>query len=264
MTAHEQYQQGKLREAVAAALEDVKKNPADASKRGFLAELLCLSGELDRADRQLDALGQQDPETMMEVSLFRHLIHAEKIRQEVFTSGRLPEFVNKEITPVLRLHLEAAVQVRAGMPAEAAKLLAQAQQERPAVSGTCNGKPFEGFCDLDDMTSSFFEVLTSTGMYYWIPYDRVESLEFGSMTRPRDLMWRCAQMVVREGPDAEVFVPAIYAGSSGDQHDEIRLGRATDWRSEGGAPVRGFGQRVFLMGEEDCPILEIKKLTFGS
>ncbi len=263
MTAHDLYQLGKLGEAVAAALDDVKKHPTDAGKRGFLAELLCLTGDFERADRQLDALSQQDPETLTQVGLFRLLIHAEQSRQQFYSAGRLPEFLDQDITPILRLHLEAAVLLRDGRAAEAAGLLGKAQEERPRIAGTCDGKPFEDFCDLDDLTSSFFEVLTDKGEYFWIPMGRVESVEFAAWTRPRDLVWRRAHMIVRGGPDAEVFLPALYAGSAAAANDQVRLGRATEWLGEAGAPVRGVGQRVFLVGEEDRPILELQKVVFG-
>jgi type VI secretion system protein ImpE len=262
MTADECYRNGRLTDAVTAALDEVKRNPTDSGKRGFLAELLCFAGDLDRADRQLDAISQQGPETLMEANLFRQLICAEKARQQFYTHGLLPEFLNQEITPDLRLHLEAAVLLRDGMATEAAGVLAKANEQRPKVAGTCNGKVFEDFCDLDDLTSSFFEVLSSKGEYFWIPIGRIESLEFVPWTRPRDLLWRRGHMIVRDGPDAEVFLPALYAGSASDANDQIRLGRATEWRGEAGARVRGVGQRIFLAGEEDHPILEMQKLTF--
>jgi type VI secretion system protein ImpE len=261
MNANDHYQAGDLRQAVAAALEDVKKNPADPGKRGFLCELLCLAGDLERADRQLDALAQQDPQTMMGASLFRHLIRAETARQQFYTVGRLPEFVNGDITPGLKQHLEAAILIRDGKPVEAAATLAQAAEQRPPINGVCNGQPFDEFRDLDDLTASFFEVLTTNGKYYWIPLDRVDTVEFRPPARPRDLLWRPAHMIVRGGPDGEVYLPVLYAGSAAGPDDTIRLGRSTDWRSEPGAPVRGFGQRMFLVGSEDRSILELQSLS---
>ena len=99
MTARELFDAAKLNDAIAAALEDVKKAPTDTGKRGFLAELLCFAGDLERADKQLDALGHQDPQVMVGVSLFRQLIRAEQARQQFYTEGRLPEFLNQEVTP---------------------------------------------------------------------------------------------------------------------------------------------------------------------
>ena len=60
--------------------------------------------------------------------------------------------------------------------------------------------------------------------------ERVEIIEFHDPLRPRDLLWRARQMVVRGGPDGEVFLPVLYAGSHANPDDRIRLGRMTDWR----------------------------------
>ena len=124
---------------------------------------------------------------MVGVSLFRQLIRAEQARQQFFSEGRVPEFLNSEVTPDLRRHLEASVLVRDGKTADAVALLAQGESEQPKLTGTCNGQAFDEFRDLDDVTASFFEVLTSTGKYYWIPLDRVDSCEFTKPARPRDL-----------------------------------------------------------------------------
>src|SRR6185503_4694787 len=97
-------------------------------------------------------------------------------------------FLNKDITPDLQLHLEASVLLRAGQGAESAQLLAKAQEARSKVGGTCDGKPFDDMTDLDDLTSSFFEVMTAMGGYYWIPMGLVESISFVPPARPRDLL----------------------------------------------------------------------------
>jgi type VI secretion system protein ImpE len=68
-------------------------------------------------------------------------------------------------------------------------------------------------------------------------------------------------MAVRGGPDGEVFLPALYAGSHLEPDDRVRLGRMTDWRGGDGTPVRGVGQRIFLVGGEGCPILELREVV---
>jgi type VI secretion system protein ImpE len=254
------YQAGRLQEAVAAATEAVRLCPTDQASRGFLTELLCFAGELERADRQLEVLAQQGPESAVGIALFRQLVRAEQARQQFYAEGRVPEFLEPP-SPWLRLHLEASIHVRNGEPAEAARLLAEAEGQRPKVAGTCDGRPFTDLRDLDDLTACFFEVLTSTGKYYWVPVERVESLEFSPPRRARDLLWRRARMIVRGGPDGEVFLPALYAGASAEADDRLRLGRMTEWRGGDGLPVRGAGQRTFLVGGDDRPILELQALT---
>lgn len=260
MNAKEHYQAGNLSEAVAAATEGVKEHPTDTGRRGFLAELLCFAGDFQRADLQLDAMGHQDPQVIVGVSLFRHLVRAEQARQEFFNEGRLPEFLD-DPPPHLQCHLEASIRLREGHPGEAAELLEEAEGQRPAISGSLGDEPFEDMRDIDDLTGPFFEVLTSNGKYYWIPMERVESVEFHAPERPRDLLWRRAHMVVRGGPDGEVYLPALYAGSHAESDDRVRLGRLTDWRGGEGTPVQGIGQRMFVIGEEDRSIMELQTIT---
>ena len=260
MNATEHYKAGNLSEAVAAATEEVKQHPTDTSRRGLLVELLCFAGDLQRADLQLDAMGHQDPQSMLGISMFRQLVRAEQARQQFFGEGRLPEFLDQP-APHLQCHLEASIRLREGHPSEAAELLEEAERQRPAVAGTSGDQPFEDMRDIDDLTASFFEVLTSNGKYYWIPMERVALIEFRAPVRPRDLLWRRVHIVVRDGPDGEVFLPVLYPGSHAEPDDRIRLGRMTDWRGGEGLPVRGIGQRMFLIGEEDRSILELEKIT---
>lgn len=48
MSAADDFQAGRLREAVAAQTEAVRQHPDDPARRVFLAELLCFAGDLPR------------------------------------------------------------------------------------------------------------------------------------------------------------------------------------------------------------------------
>lgn len=261
MSPGELYQAGKIHEAVAAALEIVKKKPTDTTARGQLVELLFFTGDLERADRQLDTIGQQDPNAQVGVSLLRQLVRAETARQQFFREGRLPEFLF-EPSAALRLHLEASIAVREGRLADAAQKLTEAAAQTPVVRGTCDGQPFEGFRDLDDLCAPFFEVLTSNGKYYWVPFERVEFAEFRAPERPKDLVWRRCNLKVTDGPEGEVYLPALYPQPPANADAQLLLGRGTEWIENGDGPVRGVGQRIYLAGEQDLPILQIQELTF--
>jgi type VI secretion system protein ImpE len=261
--AQEYYQAGQLKEALAAATEDVKGHPNDFAPRMFLIELSCIAGDLERADKHLDVLGHQDPQAIPAVQVLRQIVRAEQARQDFYTKGALPEFVGQP-SPLVRLLLEASIAIREGKPSEAAPLLARAEEERPRVAGVCDDKPFQDFRDLDDLIAPIVEVFTTTGKYYWVPIETIESIEFRPRTRALDLHWRKAHMIVRDGPDGEVYLPALYAGSQHDPDDSIRLGRRTDWTGSVGEPVRGTGQRTWLVGEEARPILEIETIEFDA
>jgi type VI secretion system protein ImpE len=261
VSASDLFHGGKLKEAIAAGLEEVRNHPVDVGPRLLLAEMLCFAGEFERADNHLDAVSHSDPKTMPWIVAFRQLIRAAQARQDFFEVGRLPEFLGKPEGAVSLL-LEASIRVRERVLLEAAGLLDQAEESRPKPSLTCDGQSFHDFRDLDDQTSCILEVLTTNGSYYWIPIAQIESIEFREPARPRDLIWRRTHLIVNEGPDGEVYVPVLYPGAHAEPDDLIRLGRQTDWRGGGVEPVRGVGQRTFLVGDEARSIMELKSITF--
>ena len=261
MNTNELFHAGHLREAVAAAIDGVRQKPTDVGRRLLLAELLCFTGDLERADNHLDAIAHDDPQIMVGAQAFRQLIRGEQARQEFFTAGRPPTFLTRP-EGAIRLLLEASIDVREGATQKAAQILEQVEDQRAKVAGTCNGQPFQNFRDLDDMTCCLFEVLTAKGEYYWIPIEQVESLEFHEPVRPRDLIWRRTHMIVRDGPDGEVFLPVLYPGAAIENDDLIRLGRSTDWRDGDSGLTRGVGHRTFLVGDDAIPIMELKTVEF--
>lgn len=256
-TASDAFRDGNLAAAVAAGIAQVRNKPADRGARFLLAELLVFAGDLERADKQLDVLFAPDAPDLLAVTLFRQLIRGETARREVFTAGRVPEFTTQP-SDAVKLHLEAAVALRAGQPADAAALLAKAAI--PPRPGTCDGKPVDDFRDLDDLLAPVLEVITANGNYYWVPLATVERVEFLPPKRPRDLYWRAAQMTVTDGPDGVVYVPALYHGSHADARDAVKLGRESD---HAGAPSRGLGLREFLAGDEAKSVMEITTIEFA-
>lgn len=263
MTPSELYQAGKLSEAIAASNEAVKKHPAELGPRGLLTELLCFAGELEKADKQLDLIVSQDPQSLPGIALFRQLVRGEMARQQFFREGRVPEFLAKP-SELLQKSLQASIALREGNQAAASELLAAVEELRPKASGTCDGKAFDDFRDLDDLCAPFLEVLTSTGKYYWVPIESIEFIEFRAPKRPRDLLWRQTLMTVNGGPDGEVYIPCLYADTHTQSDDRVRLGRVTDWAGgENSQPVRGLGLREFLVGDEAMTILQITNLKFN-
>jgi len=263
MSAHEYYQAGRLDEAIEAMNAEVKSNPSDPDRRGFLAELLCFKGNLERADLMLDVISDHDPTSAVGIALFRQLVRAAQARQQLFRDGRVPEFIG-EPQPYLKLHLEATIAVREGKFADAARLLGEAEVLRPQLAVDMNGKTYDDIRDVDDLTASFFEVASSTGKYFWIEMERIETIVFEPPKRPRDLIWRQAAISVNKGPDGSVYIPAIYESPSEELDTAFCLGRQTDWTGPEGGPVRGLGQRSYLIGEELVPIMEIESLTFAA
>jgi type VI secretion system protein ImpE len=261
--AHQLYQEGRLGAAIDALNAQVKSRPTDINLRGFLAELLCFMGNSERTDLLLDQMVGLDSSLGVPLALFRQLIRADVARRQFYDEGRLPELLGPP-PPWVSASLEASIHVRDKKTAEAMKLLSAAEEKRPPISGTRDGASFDDMRDLDDLVGAAFEVYTTNGKFYWIPMERVIEVEFRPPQRPRDLLWRHAHMVVRDGPEGDVYIPALYHSSATAEDESLRLGRSTDWIGGEGEPTRGVGQRTFLIGEEAVPILDIQSLRFGS
>ncbi len=127
------------------------------------------------------------------------------------------------------------------------------------MRGRLNGKPFEHLRDADDLFGSVLEVL-SQGAYYWVPLEQVASLAMSAPRSPRDLLWAAAHLDVRDGPEGDVFLPALYPGTHEHADDAVKLGRATDWKGGEAGPVLGVGLRTFLAGDDPITLLDWREL----
>jgi type VI secretion system protein ImpE len=70
-------------------------------------------------------------------------------------------------------------------------------------------------------------------------------------------------MDVQDGPEGVVYLPCLYWNSHRHDDDAIKLGRATDWVEDEAGVVRGVGQKMFLAGDDDHPIMQLVDLEFS-
>src|SRR5258705_12360273 len=137
------FREGKLADAIAAANTAVRKPPADIGARVLLAELLLFAGNVERTDVVLDACADLDGTAAIVVAEFRQLLRGETARRQLFSEGRVPEFLG-EPNAAQRLSLAAIVALRNGDAPEAAKLAAQAEEARGHPKGVAGAAAFDG------------------------------------------------------------------------------------------------------------------------
>jgi type VI secretion system protein ImpE len=260
MNASDFFKAGKLSDAIATHTQEVKSHPRDHGRRLFLFELLAFSGDLDRARKQIDAIHYDEMELESARMAYLGLLDAEQARRRVFRDGIMPQFLSQPPEHLYK-RLEAINCLRADKQAEAAALLAQADEAAPAIKGTLNGKAFDGLRDCDDLFGPVLEVMAH-GDYFWLPLEQVESLTINPPKFPRDLLWLPAKLSIHEGPAGDVFLPALYPGSHEHADEQIQLGRATDWVQAEGGPARGVGARMFLVGDDAVGLLDWREVCF--
>jgi len=231
--AQELYRDGRLCEALQALSAEVRENPADTRRRTFLFELLCFAGEYSRADKQLEVLAQAGPASEMGVLLYRSALYAERQRHDLFERGELP-----------------------------------ADSAEASHGGTLNGKPFQSLSDADPRVGARLE-LFAAGNYLLLPLEHVASIKIEPPKRLRDLLWTPA--AVRTTPAfkgtalGEVLLPVLSPSSWQHPNDAVRLGRVTVWEDrEGTEDLVPFGQKMWLVDDEEVPFLELRSLEFNS
>src|ERR1700736_4212234 len=122
MNAGELFKSGKLQDAIDFQVKEVKSNPADQAKRLFLFEMLAFAGELDRAQRQIDALKFEEMEVETAALNYRKLLDAERARRRLFQEGLQPQSL-ADFPEHVRLRPEAVNRLRENRPAEAVEVL---------------------------------------------------------------------------------------------------------------------------------------------
>ena len=231
MNARQLFDAGKVREAEKQLTAYLRDHPTDVGQRTFLFELLCFSGDYDRAEKQLSVLAQGGAQAEMGAVLFYSALHAEKTRHEVFEKQQFSRDTS------------------AAFP-----------------GGTLNGRSFQTLRDADPDLGARLEVFAA-GAYLWIPFEHVASLEMEPPRKLRDTLWRPA--MVRTGPSfqgadlGEVLIPAIYPFSWKHPDEAVWLGRVTDWAADDEGNEYPSGQKIWLLDGEEVPFLEICSLEFS-
>ena len=170
--AEERFRAGDLAQAACRICRQaVRKDPADAKLRIFLAQLLMLQGDWDRAVNQLKVVGEVDAGALPMAHAYSTAIQCERLRADVFAGTRGPLLFG-EPEPWIAQLMQSLTLLGQGNAQQAAELRAQAFDAAPATAGTLNGEPFEWIADADSRLGPMLEVLLN-GAYYWVPLHRV-------------------------------------------------------------------------------------------
>jgi type VI secretion system protein ImpE len=126
--------------ALAHLQEQVRAKPADARLRIFLFQLLCVTGQWDRALTQLGVASNLDPEALAMAQTYGDAVRCEGIRDQVFAGKKSP-LIFGEPDQWLALLIESLLVAGGGEPERSAELHALAFDAAPASPGIVDGCP---------------------------------------------------------------------------------------------------------------------------
>jgi type VI secretion system protein ImpE len=234
MDAHQLFKAGRLGDAIASLEHALRTNPSDQRSQTFLFELLCFAGDFDRAEHQLATLVQENRrESVLGTSLYKSVVHAEKVRQNMFSTRHFPE------SSLEYLGTE------------------------PTVAGKLNGKEFTSIGDSDPRIGPRLEIFLS-GEYQWLPYSEISAVHVSAPRRLRDLLWIPARIIRAEkfksSETLDVMIPSMAPLSWQHPDEEVRLGRVSDWCEDEAGDVAPYGLKTILVDREEIPVVEIREL----
>jgi type VI secretion system protein ImpE len=253
---------GDPRGALASLTAAVKAAPAKAPLRIFLAQLLCVLGQWERAHTQLNVVADMDPSTAPMREMVGHALRCERMRAAVFAGQRSP-MVFGQPEEWLALLIESLLVGAKGEAAASAALAERAFDAAPATRGQIDGQPFEWIADADSRLGPVLEAMIN-GRYYWVPFNRLSKIAFETPTDLRDRVWLPAQLGFANGGEAIAMIPTRYPGSEQSEDGQILMAGRTEWRDLGNDRFAGIGQRVLVTDNGEVDLLSLHLIEMST
>ena len=249
---------GAPKAALAPLTAAVKAAPAKPQLRIFLAQLLCVLGQWERAHTQLNVVADMDDAAGPMREMVGHALRCEKIRAAVFEGRRSPMIFGQPEAWLASL-IESLLRSGSGETELARSLAAGAYEAAPATSGRLDGTPFEWISDADSRLGPVLEAMVN-GRYYWIPFNRLARVGIEAPTDLRDIVWLPAQLQFANGGEVIAMLPTRYPGSEKSDDEQILMARKTDWREDGPERWLGLGQRVLVTDQGEHDLLTVRTI----
>ncbi|MDQ7974131.1 MAG: type VI secretion system accessory protein TagJ [Rhodocyclaceae bacterium] len=248
--------------ALRALTEDVRAKPGDSRLRVFMAQLLCVLGQWERALNQLGVAAELDALAVPMKQVYGEAIRCEGLRAEVFAGRRTP-MVFGQPDPWLALLVESLLRRGAGDATAADQLRARAFDEAPAVAGRIDGTPFEWLADADMRLGPVLEAYIN-GRYYWVPFARLAQVKVEPPEDLRDCVWTPVHLLFENGGETLALVPTRYEGTEKSDDGALLLARRTDWREIAPEVWCGLGQRLLGSDAGEHALMDVRQIDFGA
>jgi type VI secretion system protein ImpE len=250
-----------MAESLATLTDAIRAKPNDFKQRVYLVQLLCVMGQWSRALNQLTVAAELDASAIPMKQVYADAIQGEGFRADVFAGKRSPMLFGEPSEWVAML-IESLMRMGRGETALGLDLRARAFDLAPSSAGTLNGEAFEWLCDGDMRLGPVLEGYVN-GRYYWIPFDRLQSVKIETPEDLRDYVWIPAHLKFSNGGETLALIPSRYPGSELSTDPQIQLALKTEWQEFSPEVFSGLGQRSFSTNSGEHALLDIRDLQFS-
>ncbi len=256
----EMLQAGKLTEAIQYLENQLKDDPLNVEYRSSLIELLCIKGDLERADKQLNLMVQKHPDFIIGATNLRQLIRAEQARKDFANGVSVPDLFNGT-TPHSEALLQLSVELHNGDAASMKLKAENLEENRPELAIKLNDNVVAEMRDLDDTLGGFIEIFGTDGKFYLAELSQIDFITFKPAESIIEQVWRRVDLSIKDGPSGEAHIPLVYAQS---ETDAEKLGRETDWKEFSTDFMVGVGQKMWFVDDAAVPFSDFIRLESAS
>jgi type VI secretion system protein ImpE len=249
---------GDIATALRLLQEEIRSHAADPKLRVFLFQLLCLTGQWERALAQLDVAATLDAGALAMAQMYGQAVRCEVLRSQVF-EGRKSPMVLGQPEQWLALLIEALLVSGEGRFADAEALRGRAFEAADATAGMIDGEAFAWIADADSRLGPVCEAVIN-GRYYWVPFSRLRRVVIDAPEDLRDLVWMPAHFEFNDGGDTVALIPTRYPGSEVADDAQIVLARTTVWNEEAAGIYHGLGQRLIATDGGEKAIMDVREI----
>ena len=260
MQSSELLKAGDTAGALKALTDEVRAKPSDSKQRVFLAQLLCVLGQWERALNQLTVAAELDALAVPMKQVYGEAVRCEGLRAEVFAGTRTPMIFGQP-DEWLALLIESLLRHGRGEAQMAEELRQRAFEGAPASGGSIDGKRFEWLADADMRLGPVLEAYVN-GRYYWIPFARIAHVKIEPPEDLRDCVWTPAHLQFENGGETLALIPTRYEGSEKSTEGAVQLARKTEWRELRPGVWAGLGQRTFGSDEGEFALMDVREILF--
>lgn len=263
MTSAEKYlKEEKVEEALKDLKNSIRKDAANLKLRIFLFQLLCVTGQWERALDQLNVLKNLKGDDALLAQIFQYVVACEPFRAAVFAGKKAPLIFGRPEEWVSFM-VQALQEDFEGTPENAKELRKKALDSAPDVSGQINDdSEFQWIMDADSRLGPILEAIFQ-GKYYWVPMQCLKELTVEEPSDLRDLVWIPATFTWTNGGKIAGYIPSRYPDTETSADNALRLSRKTDWKERANDLWCGLGQRMLATDKNSYPLLEIRKIEFN-
>lgn len=255
-------QSGNLKEALAQVKERVRNDPANTKERIFLFQLFIVLGDWEKAQVQLNVIGELDDAALPMVQTYREALKCEQLRSEIFSGKQSPLIFGDPEQWIAEI--VEATKLLAGKHFDQSKQLRESAFEAaPTTSGTIDGKAFSWIADADSRFGPILEAIIN-GRYYWVPFNRVARIQIEEPCDLRDAVWMPSYFTWANGGECVALIPTRYPGAETSDDIQTKLAKKTTWLEESGELYLGQGQRLLATDVGEFPLMDIRDITLDN